>query len=272
MKKLLLGAIAVIGAVTTASAADMAPRPYAKAPALAAPIPAWAGFYIGAMGGYAHENTSANGAISGGFAGGTIGYNWQSGPVVFGLEADAAWADVGAAAGVPGILTLEARIRDLGTVRGRIGYAFNQVWSTERAATPGSTIGSPLPCQASAFRIRNSTPAGPPALASGIVCSEMVGQGRVPLPQLLERDLLRHATAAWRCLGHAQSQQRTGRRELSLLGTSARLPGQARKTSVLPQRPPSACSGRSFHPPTVLSVASRSLPPRTADACRHGAN
>ena len=127
MKKLLLGAIAAIAAVTTASAADMAPRPYAKAPALPAPIPAWTGFYIGAMGGYAQEDTSGLGALSGGFAGGTIGYNWQSGPVVFGLEADAAWADIGATVGVPGVLTLDARIRDLGTVRGRIGYAFNQV-------------------------------------------------------------------------------------------------------------------------------------------------
>ena len=33
----------------------------------------WTGFYIGAMGGYAKENTSDIGAISGGFAGGTVG-------------------------------------------------------------------------------------------------------------------------------------------------------------------------------------------------------
>lgn len=127
MKKLLLAAVAAIGAITTASAADMAAAPYAKAPALA-PLPTWAGFYIGAMGGYAHENTSANGALSGGFAGGTIGYNWQgASPIVFGLEADAAWADVGATVGVPGIITVTDRIRDLGTARGRIGYAFGQV-------------------------------------------------------------------------------------------------------------------------------------------------
>lgn len=127
MKKVLLGAVVAVSTVTTASAADMAARPYAKAPAIAAPIPAWAGFYIGAMGGYAQENSSGNGTLSGGFAGGTLGYNWQSGPVVFGLEADAAWADIGATVGVPGFLALTARIRDLGTARARIGYAFNQV-------------------------------------------------------------------------------------------------------------------------------------------------
>src|SRR4030095_5703184 len=41
---------------------------------------------------------------------------------VLGIEADAAWADVGAT-----FFPLEARIRAMGTVRGRVGYAFDQV-------------------------------------------------------------------------------------------------------------------------------------------------
>jgi outer membrane immunogenic protein len=34
--------------------------------------------------------------------------------------------DIGASAGVPGLLTVNDKINDLGTVRGRVGFAFNQ--------------------------------------------------------------------------------------------------------------------------------------------------
>ena len=67
------------------------------------------------------------GEISGGFAGGTLGYNWQTGNFVLGVEADAAWADVGVRVGNPALAAVETRIRSMGTVRGRVGYAFDQV-------------------------------------------------------------------------------------------------------------------------------------------------
>src|SRR5260370_21019092 len=49
MKKFLLGtaALIVLGATAPALAADMAARPYTKAPAYSAPIYKWTGFYIG---------------------------------------------------------------------------------------------------------------------------------------------------------------------------------------------------------------------------------
>jgi outer membrane immunogenic protein len=131
IKKIMLATVAVAALGTAPTfAADLAARPYTKAPPMVAPLPTWAGFYIGAMGGYASE--SGSDGIKGGFAGGTIGYNWQQGPVVFGLEADAAWADINrSVAGfvtVPGFapigVTASAKIQDWGTVRGRIGYAF----------------------------------------------------------------------------------------------------------------------------------------------------
>ena len=57
-----------------------------------------------------------------------MGYNWQNGNLVFGLEADAAWADVGATVGIlPGLVSVNDTIRSMGTVRGRLGYAFDQV-------------------------------------------------------------------------------------------------------------------------------------------------
>ena len=128
MKKVLLTTTALIAlGIAPAAAADLAARPYTKAPPLAV-INSWTGFYLGAMGGYAQEDASGLGTLSGGFAGGTVGYNWQTGNVVFGVEADAAWADVGASVGLfGGLASVSDKIRSMGTVRGRIGYAFNTV-------------------------------------------------------------------------------------------------------------------------------------------------
>jgi outer membrane immunogenic protein len=121
MKKILLATVAFAAlGMAPAVAADLAARTYTKAPPPVA-LPTWAGFYIGAMGGYASEDGGSNSFDrKGGFAGGTVGYNWQQGAVVFGLEADAAWADVS----TTNIFGDEAKIQDWGTVRGRIGYAF----------------------------------------------------------------------------------------------------------------------------------------------------
>ena len=128
MKKILLTTTALIAlGIAPAAAADLAARPYTKAPAAAIAVNNWTGFYLGAMGGYAQENSSGLGTLSGGFAGGTAGYNWQTGALVLGLEADGAWADVGATLGIPGLVSVDYTIRAMGTVRGRIGYAFDSV-------------------------------------------------------------------------------------------------------------------------------------------------
>jgi outer membrane immunogenic protein len=128
VKKILLTTTALIAlGIAPAAAADLAARPYTKAPPMAVAINNWGGFYIGAMGGYAQENSDGLGTLSGGFAGGTAGYNWQMGNVVLGIEADAAWADVGATVGIVGLASASSTIRDMGTVRGRVGYAFDSV-------------------------------------------------------------------------------------------------------------------------------------------------
>lgn len=72
-----------LSAIAPAMAADMAARaPYVKAPPPVA-FTNWTGFYIGGFGGYASEN-SGNPKMEGGFGGGTIGYNWQAGNIVYG--------------------------------------------------------------------------------------------------------------------------------------------------------------------------------------------
>ncbi|MBR0778215.1 porin family protein [Bradyrhizobium diazoefficiens] len=126
MKKVLLASACLFALAAPASAADLAARPYTKAPVAVASVYNWTGFYLGAVGGGAWENTSADPKMQGGFVGGTAGYNWQSGAVVFGLEADAAWANVSASASALGV-TVESKTNALGTVRGRIGWAVNNV-------------------------------------------------------------------------------------------------------------------------------------------------
>jgi outer membrane immunogenic protein len=129
MRKLLLASagLCVLSAFAPAMAADLAAAPrYAKAPVAPVAIYNWTGFYIGGFGGYASENTSVDPKMKGGFAGGTIGYNWQTSNIVFGLEADGGWADVNASATALGV-TVTSRINALGTARGRIGIAVDQV-------------------------------------------------------------------------------------------------------------------------------------------------
>ena len=127
MKKVLLASASLLafGAFASASAADLAARPYTKAPVAVASVYDWTGFYLGIVGGGAWQADS-DPKMKGGFVGGTAGYNWQTGNVVFGVEADAAWADVSASQTLFGI-TASSKTDAMGTVRGRIGYAVNQV-------------------------------------------------------------------------------------------------------------------------------------------------
>ncbi|MBR1173549.1 porin family protein [Bradyrhizobium sp. KB893862 SZCCT0404] len=134
MKKVLLASACLFALAAPASAADLAARPYTKAPVAVASVYNWTGFYLGVVGGGAWED-SGSPRMQGGFVGGTAGYNWQTGNVVFGVEADAAWADVNAsvtgATVVPGfgVVTASASSKTdaMGTVRGRIGWAVNNV-------------------------------------------------------------------------------------------------------------------------------------------------
>ena len=131
MKRIALG-ILLASIAGAACAADLpAPgAPYSKAPAIVNPATNWSGFFIGAMGGYASENTSDALGIKGGFGGGTVGYNWQFNTVIAGIEADGAFADVNnsateVVAGIP--ISATAKLDALATLRGRVGVAFDRV-------------------------------------------------------------------------------------------------------------------------------------------------
>jgi outer membrane immunogenic protein len=146
MKRVALGLL-VTSIAGAAYAADLpaASAPYSKAPAVVSPATNWSGFYIGAMGGYGSENTSDPLGIKGGFGGGTVGYNWQFGTFVAGIEADGAGADVNNSATLAGV-TVSAKVDALATVRARAGVAFDQVllYGTGGLALADTTIGASI--------------------------------------------------------------------------------------------------------------------------------
>jgi outer membrane immunogenic protein len=114
VKKLALALSIFALSAAGASAADLGPRTYAKAPVMMAPIYNWTGFYVGLNAGGAWNNSNATTTtvfspagyfattsvpaigIAGnqninrsGFTGGlTAGYNWQASNFLVGIESD----------------------------------------------------------------------------------------------------------------------------------------------------------------------------------------
>jgi outer membrane immunogenic protein len=115
-------------ALASANAADMYRAPagggFKDGPYI--PVASWTGFYIGVNGGYgwANEDNYAVVLPEGGFGGGQIGYNWQgvlNPSLVIGIEADIQGADISDSIGVE-----KQSLNYFGTVRGRLGYAFER--------------------------------------------------------------------------------------------------------------------------------------------------
>jgi outer membrane immunogenic protein len=138
MKRVLLActsALALASVMTPAAAADLGRRIETRVPAaVMAPVAYnWTGLYVGLSGGGAWGSSDWGTAgitpldydVSGGLIGGTVGYNLQMGQWVFGLEGDLSWTNIdGTATCTFGVCNTENSW--LGTVRGRIGMAFDR--------------------------------------------------------------------------------------------------------------------------------------------------
>ncbi len=146
----LLGLVSFAGAAAAADLARRAPQPYYPKAPIVAPVYNWTGFYIGINGGGAFGTSNWDSTnsfdISGGLIGGTIGYNYQVGQVVFGVEGDIDWADINGTTNVACPLGCKTSDTWLSTVRGRIGYAADRfmpfvtggaAFGDIRASTPG---------------------------------------------------------------------------------------------------------------------------------------
>jgi outer membrane immunogenic protein len=140
MKKILLVTASLLAlSATAASAADLAARPYTKAPPpMLSTVYDWTGFYVGINGGWAqsHDNRSIDGVGSigshdadGGTVGGQVGYRWQSGAFVFGLEAQGNWADISGSSTNLAVAGGQIRSKTdaFGLFTGQVGYAWNNV-------------------------------------------------------------------------------------------------------------------------------------------------
>jgi outer membrane immunogenic protein len=130
LKQIYLAASVVIAAVAGT-----------LAPAHAQVSNPWNGLYVGLHGGYAWQDvngtfdglgaaTNLSGIdLNGAIVGGQLGYNWQSGQFLLGIEGDASTLAGGGDHVVnPGLLgaaTLGADMSYLASIRGRLGWAIN---------------------------------------------------------------------------------------------------------------------------------------------------
>jgi outer membrane immunogenic protein len=136
MTRVILAATAA-GLTALSGAAGAADLPRGPAPYYSAPAPMlynWAGAYAGLNFGYqSGKITSSNAEPSGFVGGGQFGYNWQRGAFVFGAE-----ADIQLTSADDTFAPYKFSNPWFGTVRGRIGYAMNNILFY---ATGGLAIG-----------------------------------------------------------------------------------------------------------------------------------
>src|SRR4029450_13572642 len=122
-KKMLAISVAAVAAAGSAAAADLPRNP---APYYYPPAPSfynWSGFYAGLNLGYEWSKVTGSSVNPAGVAGGgQLGYNWQTGQFVFGAE-----TDIQASAADDTFAPWKFSNPWFGTLRGRAGYAMNNI-------------------------------------------------------------------------------------------------------------------------------------------------
>lgn len=172
----LVGATAI---VSSANAADMARKvPYA-APVVETRAYDWSGFYAGAIlqYGFGDDRVGMGGGVSAGtlhlkgFGGGlTAGYNYQSGSLVAGLEADVALSGMRDSidSAVFRGTHAETKMPWLVTVRPRVGYAFDRALIFATAGLAVGGLDTDITATAPAGVLHKSTTRAGLAAGAGI--------------------------------------------------------------------------------------------------------
>ena len=131
--KFLGTAIATLGLLAASCAAQAAdlPRSYYKAPMRSTAGYDWTGVYAGINGGYGWGTSdwsvpAASVKPAGWLVGGTLGFNYQIGSFVLGVEGDYDWADINDTVVCAAPFTCGTSSKYLATVRGRLGFAFDR--------------------------------------------------------------------------------------------------------------------------------------------------
>ena len=150
MKSMFLACVGLVALAGSAAAADLPTGALYKAPPAFAPATIGQDFIsastaaavrpveLGSVGSF---------NVSGGLVGGTVGYNYQVGQAVFGVEGDIDWSDIrGTITTVACPLGCKTSNSWLSTVRGRVGYAADRfmpyvtggaAFGNIRASSPG---------------------------------------------------------------------------------------------------------------------------------------
>lgn len=176
-RELALASVFALALTGAAGAADLT----VKGPVYAPPLPvySWTGFYLGVGGGTSWGtkeydwdidstiaaiqaqlgggpipplglHSQGTHAINGGFFGGQIGYNYQMGWLVLGVQADAHWADIEGKGNcfALGITNCNAKVESFGSVTGRIGGAIDRLlvyakggWAWENGTSDINLLG-----------------------------------------------------------------------------------------------------------------------------------
>jgi opacity protein-like surface antigen len=188
MKRLLLTAAIVASGAASASAADLG-APYVKAPAT---VYNWTGFYIGGNigGGMASSHfddpcfyCSSATPTSGFFTGGAqVGYNYQLGAGLVGIEADvngnSGFKDSVLGGQLPSALSIAAKADVSGSIRARAGLVVGNVMAY---VTGGAAWADVKQTGIDRFNFvdlpRAGEPTGTTANRSGILWGSVIGAG-----------------------------------------------------------------------------------------------